>query len=128
MVRRWISFFVILAFVVTTMPAISHAALHTASMPAHQKMSTDNQMPDCHSAEMAKAAHSDQTNKTQPAKDNCCGSDCQCVKGTCNGLSKVLGASGLAIFLPVVQLEKSLAREHFLLSNLQYHIKRPPRL
>jgi hypothetical protein len=125
--RKWINFFVILAFVLTAMPTLSHAMMSpSAAASKDNTMHSRQVMQDCHTDTHTKKTTS-QPQPSKSTKNKCCDNDCQCFTGMCNGISKVLGAAPFAMpFLPLT-VYMSVMSDNTLLSSFQYHIKRPPR-
>ncbi len=128
MTRKWINFCVILAFVMMTMPTVSHSM-----MPSPPAVSTDLQaqtaIPDCHASSHAGKAQkpADQAQDNKSTQNKCCDNDCQCFTGMCNGIFKVLGTAPLDLPYRAVAVYKPEMSDNRFLSKLQYHIKRPPR-
>lgn len=120
---------VMLAFVVSTMPTLSHA-----SMPSDmgQKVvkteSAPTQKHHCHEeADKAEPAKTASDEAPCPSKKSCCdGAACKCLGNACNGTAKVLGIIGLSFF-PLVTKERFTLSEDRNTSSLSDRIKRPPR-
>lgn len=130
MLRKWLSFVVMLAFVVSTMPALSHASIpHDMGNQRTVKAGPAKKKHHCHEetqkAEAVKAA----SNETPcPSKKSCCdGATCKCLGNACNGAAKVLGGLNIPGFLPLVAKETFTVSQDRLTSSLSDRIKRPPR-
>lgn len=130
MFRKWISFVVVLAFVATTMPSISHAAMshdggnvavksEQASAPLHEGCAGH----DGPKQDMQKTVE----NKDGSGKSCCDGKICKCIGSSCNGSVKVFGSNNFVFTSPrsvkvLFSIEKRTAD-----SDFYSLIKRPPR-
>ena len=121
---------VMMAFVVTTIPSISHAAmshdggatvvkLEQASAPTHENCSGhDGQKQD--------------VQKTAEKKDSsdkpCCdGKTCKCVGSSCNGSVKIFGSNNFGLTSPRAVKAPFSFEQRVAVSDFYSRIKRPPR-
>lgn len=131
MVRKWISFLVILAFVVTTLPSISHAAMshdsgtsvvksEQASAPSHEGCAGhDGQKQD---------AKKIATKKDSSGKPCCDGKTCKCIGNSCNGPTKIFGSNSFDLISPLAVKALFSFEEKVAFSDFYSRIKRPPRV
>lgn len=124
--KKWVGFIVLLAFVITTMPYVSHAdilqsnGLVTAALG--QKDTTAHK--DCLGHDGLKKS----TEKKSASGKPCCdGKTCKCIGGLCNGVAKAFGLSSFILFSP--QSAKALFpfEQRVAFSDFPFQIKRPPR-
>ena len=128
--RKWISCLVMLAFVLTTMPSLSHAAMphdnavavgmsdQAAVAPHEDCAGHEAQAPDAQKAADQEAPKSD---------GKCCDKICKCTNSSCNGAAKIMGQHGNA-FTPSAALRTAFAfEEQTLDSGIVSRLKRPPR-
>lgn len=128
--RKWISCLVMLAFVVTTMPSIAHAAMPhgTATVAGSSDQSAAAPHPDC-------AGHEGQAQNTQKAadqnapqgKDDCCDKTCKCLNSSCNSATKILGQNSYGISPLSMRSATFAFEEQSLDSGIVSRLKRPPR-
>lgn len=116
---------VMLAFVVTTMPAITYAdTISHASKTENVKQAKKTH--NCHHSDHAAAKSENTASDDTPYKKSCCESGfCKCLGHACGG-AKVLGINILN-FLPVIGKETFLVSQDRVTSSLSERIKRPPR-
>lgn len=128
--RKWISMIVMMAFVVTTIPSISHAVMshdggasivksEQASAPAHE---------DCvghggQKQDVQKTAEK----KASSGKPCCDGKTCKCIGNSCNGSAKVFGSNSFGLTSPRAVKAPFSFEETITVSDFYSRIKRPPR-
>lgn len=130
MVRKWISFLVILAFVVTTIPSISHAAMshdggttieksEQASAPSHEGCAGhDGQKQD---------AQKTVEKKDSSGKPCCDGKTCKCIGSSCNSPAKIFGSNSFGLTSPIAVKAPFSFEGTIAVSDFYSRIKRPPR-
>lgn len=126
--RKWISCLVMLAFVITTMPSLSHAAMPHGNAAASTDQTAAATHEDCAGHE-GKAQDALKTaDKSAPKGDNeCCGKTCKCVNSSCSSAAKIMGQHGNG-FLPSQTQRAAFAFEEQILdSGIVSRLKRPPR-
>lgn len=122
---------VIMAFVVTTIPAISHAAMphdEGGSVAAKSEQANAPAHEGC-------AGHADQkqdVQKTAEKKDSsgksCCdGKACKCIGSACNGSVKVFGSNNFGFTSPRSVKAPFSFEQRVAISDFYSRIKRPPR-
>lgn len=124
--KKWIGFIVMFAFIVTTMPYISHAdTIHTnksVTMKSEQTLASSHK--DCPGHDNAEKPA---VKKSISDKPCCDGKTCKCVGGLCNGLAKAFGLSGSVVFLPLFAKTLFTFEQQVAVSDFPSQIKRPPR-
>jgi len=129
--RKWISMIVMMAFVVTTIPSISHAAMshdggstvavksEQASAPAHEGCAGhDGQKQD---------AQKTAAKKDSSGKSCCDGKACKCIGSSCNGSAKVFGSNSFGLTSPRAVKAPFAFEQRVAVSDFYSRIKRPPR-
>lgn len=129
--RKWIGMIVMMAFVVTTIPSISHAAMShddggTAAVKSEQASAPTHE--DC-------AGHGGQkqdVQKTAEKKDSsgkpCCdGKTCKCIGSSCNGSVKIFGSNNFGFTSPRAVKAPFSFEQRIAISDFYSRIKRPPR-
>jgi hypothetical protein len=129
MLRKWLSIVVMLAFVVSTMPTLSHASM-PSDMSSHNVVKAEPAKKKHHCHEEAEKAEPVKTASDEapcPSKKSCCdGATCKCLGNACNGAAKILGLIDLGFF-PLAAKETFSISQDRLVSSLSDRIKRPPR-
>lgn len=130
MIKKWISCLVVLAFVVTAIPSISHAAmshdggatvvkLEQASAQTHENCAGhDGQKQD-----VQKTAEK----KDSSEKPCCDGKTCECVGSSCNGSVQIFGSNNFGLTSPRVVKAPFSFEQRVSVSDFYSRIKRPPR-
>ncbi len=137
--RKWISIFVMAAFVLTTiMPASSHASMHSgiaAPSATQVENHSDGHLNHHHEAKLASAVQGDKPCCDHANKKPCCGKGkmcckdmCKCPGGNCNGgIAKVFpNGSGDLRLLASSQSSFGFSEE-FIESAYLSRLKRPPK-
>jgi hypothetical protein len=128
--RKWISFIVILAFVVTTIPSISHAAMSHDSGTTVVKSEQVNAPTheDCHGHGEQKQDVQKTAEKKDSSSKHCCdGKTCKCIGSSCNGSAKVFGSNSFGLTSPRAVKAPFSFEETVAVSDFYSRIKRPPR-
>lgn len=133
-VRKWISLVVILAFVATTMPSISHATISndagTTAVKSVQKDAPPHE--GCHGhggkKQNSQKVEDDTADEENTSGKPCCnGKICKCIGNSCNGSVKVFGSLNLGFTSPCAAKAMFSFEETIALSDFYSRIKRPPR-
>jgi hypothetical protein len=130
--KRCISIFVVLAFVMTTMPMVSHgSSAHDIKAPSEKTYNNlKKSHPDCHGHVDKKAsADKDETNTQDKGhnKKSCCDKVCKRVGGTCHSSIKVYGSHDISFVHPLTGKSFFAGEQIIVVSNLHSRIKRPPK-
>jgi hypothetical protein len=127
--RKWISFIVILAFVVTTIPSISHAAMSHDSGATVVKSEQVNAPTheDCAGHDGQKQDVQKTAEKKSSDKPCCDGKTCKCIGSSCNGSAKVFGSNSFGLTSPRAVKAPFSFEETIAISDFYSRIKRPPR-
>lgn len=121
---------VMMAFVVTTIPSISHAAMshdsgtvtvksEQVSAPTHEGCAGhDGQKQD-----VQKTAEK----KDSSSKSCCDGKTCKCIGSSCNGSVKIFGSNNFGFTSPRAVKAPFSFEQQIAISDFYSRIKRPPR-
>lgn len=129
MLRKWLNIVVMMAFVVSTMPTLSHASMpHDMGGQKIVKAEPAKKKHHCHEeVEKAEPVKTASDEAPCPSKKSCCdGATCKCLGNACNGAAKVLGMNTFG-FLPVIAKAVFTTSQDRIASSLSDRIKRPPR-
>lgn len=130
-----IRFLVMLAFVVTTMPTIGHAAMPSKT-PVKTEQTQDKQAKDehdcCPKGKQASKKHcpedmASNEGKTHPDKNGCCDKNGKCVSNSCTNTSKVSSFDNGYLYSPQAEKTKFSFSHESAATGLTDRIKRPPR-
>jgi hypothetical protein len=121
MIKKWLSFLVILSFVVTTMSPYSHAyMIHDVGAQA-SKVSSAHE--DCHTD--AKASSNKEHHKKTDHKSSC-EKRCTCMANSCHGI-KILSFDASSILPRSFFKSVFSSSQEVLVGSFTGRIKRPPR-
>lgn len=130
-IQKWISIIVMMAFVVTTIPSISHAAMphDDGGMLA---VKSEQASPPVHEGCAGHDGQKQDTQKTVEKKDSsensCCdGKTCKCIDSSCNGSVKIFGSNSFGFTSPRSAKAQFSIEERTADSDFYSRIKRPPR-
>lgn len=129
-IKKWISCIVVLAFVVTTIPSISHAAMSHDSGNFAVKSEQTSALT--HEGCAGHDGQKQDVQKTVEKKDisekSCCdGKTCKCIGSSCNGSVKVFGSNNFGFTSPRSVKALFSIEERTADSDFYSRIKRPPR-
>jgi len=123
--KKCIGFIVLLAFVITAMPYISHAnILQRGPVTAKLAQQPTAAHKDCLGQEGVKKS----TEKKSASGKPCCdGKTCKCIGGLCNGVAKTFGLNSFILFFPPSTKALFLFEKRLAFSDFPFQINRPPR-
>ena len=128
--RKWISFVVMLAFVVTTIPSISHAAMShdSGNVAVKSKQTSAPTHEDCAGHDGQKQDVQKNVEKKDSSEKSCCdGKTCKCIGSSCNGSVKIFGSNNFSFNSPLSVKALFSIEERTADSDFYSRIKRPPR-
>ena len=128
--KRCISIFAVLAFVMTTMPMVSHgSSVHDAKASVEKSENTVKKShPDCHGhGDKKSGANKDNAPNKDHNKKSCCDKVCKCIGGTCHPNAKVFGNNGIHFIHPQTTKNIVMTEQMIVVSDLHSRIKRPPK-
>lgn len=124
--RKWISLIVLLAFVATTMPSISHANMSQNDFTqTHNDLSSKNHH--CHHHDKASEKKGASNDPSIPCKKSCCDKNCKCLGNSCNNAVKASGPNDPIVFSPKKAKSQFGLLKEKMISTFPNRIKRPPR-
>ena len=122
MVKKWLSFLVILSFAVTTMSPSSHAyMMHDVGAQASK---AGNAHEDCHTSAKA-SPHEDHHKKTDHKSS--CEKRCTCMANSCHGI-KILSFDATSIVPQTFLTGVLVTSQEVLVGSFTDRILRPPRV
>ena len=129
MLRKWLSFVVMLAFVITTVPTLSHASMAAdtghKTVKVAQAKKHHHCCPEMTKKDEAKKTASHDKHCPMHTKSCCDAGFCKCVGGSCTA-AKILGSN--SIIAPFVTRKTTFTvSQDRLSSSLSERIKRPPK-
>lgn len=128
--RKWISIIVMMVFVVTTIPSISHAAMsHDSGNVAVKSEQTSGLTHEgCAGHDGQKQDVQKTVEKKDSSEKSCCdGKACKCIGSSCNGSVKIFGSNNFGFTSPRAVKAPFTFEQRITISDFYSRIKRPPR-
>jgi hypothetical protein len=128
-----INVLVVLAFVLGTMPSISHASMNHIMEPvvaAAESAAVSDQATheDCHGhGEQKQDVQKTAAKKETSDKSSHCEGKCKCVSNSCSGYAKIFGMGNVGLAFPRTTKAPFSIEQQIVVSDLHSRIKRPPR-
>jgi hypothetical protein len=128
-----INVLVVLAFVLGTMPSISHASMNHIMEPvvaAADSVAVSDQTAheDCPGhGEQKQDVQKTSSKKETSDKTSHCEGKCKCVSNSCGGYAKIFGAVDVGLSFPRTVKAPFSFEQQIVISDLHSRIKRPPR-
>lgn len=125
--RAWITLIALLAFVVTTMPSISHASISQNEATSHTHSDLSGKDHHCHHHSKSSEKKPGSSDPSIPCKKSCCDKSCKCVGNSCSSAVKASGLNDLTAFSPKKAKSQFGLLKVEMISTFPNRIKRPPR-